>query len=161
MILNFSVKAPPKGLNQRIILETNNIDELSIFSINNSDDDMKIIPVIIAGIFFSSNESSPINKILKIVEKTGINDINKLKSKFNYPDKRLICRELDDKESVLIPDINKSDDNEILKNALILGLCSDYLYDPERDIILTNSKIKRVVALYRPEDFYGLYNFGI
>lgn len=55
--------------------------------------------------------------------------------------------------SPLLPGKDMLDD--VLRAALILGKCTDDIYDPDRPSIWTNRNLVRAVALYSPGDFYA------
>ena len=42
-----------------------------------------------------------------------------------------------------------------LRNALLLGLCSAWQYDPARPVIWTRASLDRSVELYAPGRFYA------
>ena len=45
-------------------------------------------------------------------------------------------------------------DDEILRAALILGLCGPNFYSPDRTVIWTEARLTRAVGLYQPTGFY-------
>lgn len=99
---------------------------------------------------FADNENV-VDYIYNIMKSYKINDEEKLKKKFLVFKKKLIC--------VTMPIIENKDKffidkDEILKDTVILGLCGEHIYDPERPLILTEANLKRKVILYEPRGFY-------
>ena len=43
----------------------------------------------------------------------------------------------------------------VLRNALMLGLCTAHLYDPSRPVIWTRGSLTRAFELFDPEGFYA------
>jgi len=44
---------------------------------------------------------------------------------------------------------------EVLRHALMLGLCTAHLYDPARPVIWTRGSLSRALELFDPEGFYA------
>ena len=47
------------------------------------------------------------------------------------------------------------DDDAILWQALLLGLCTAWQYDPSRPVLWTRASLTRRVELYEPAGFYA------
>lgn len=108
--------------------------------------------VITVGLFFENNKDL-FDYIWKIMNDFGYKNPDELRSSLKIPQKRLICMDLrrDKKIETALKKLKKE---EILRNALILGLCSKYFYDPDRPVIWTSSSLKRIVSLYDIGGFY-------
>ena len=48
-----------------------------------------------------------------------------------------------------------SDNRARLRTALLLGLCTDAIYDRSGPVIWTQNRLSRFVRLYRPQGFYA------
>ena len=46
-------------------------------------------------------------------------------------------------------------DDSILEQALLLGLCTAFQYDPARPVLWTRASLTRRVELYEPAGFYA------
>jgi len=65
----------------------------------------------------------------------------------------LICRPFNGKERrVSVSDPNR---RRVLKQALMLGLCTAHLYDPARPVLWTAASLTRGLVLFEPEGFYA------
>lgn len=96
--------------------------------------------------------------ILEYVEalliKSGFNSPDELRDIITIPGRLLTCRHLLDETARFI-NVKKSRPEKILRQALILGLCGPDLYDPNRPVIWTNSRLNRKLGLYESGDFYA------
>jgi hypothetical protein len=72
-----------------------------------------------------------------------------LRKSIEIPDKRYICRPYLHPECRL-----DAAPAEVFRNALILGLCTAQMFDPERPVIWTRASLTRVVELFDPAGFY-------
>ncbi len=108
--------------------------------------------IMTVGLFFENNKD-PYDYIWKIMNNFGYKNPDELRTNLKIPEKRLICVDLrrDKKIETLL---NKMKKEEILRNALILGLCSKYFYDSDRPIIWISSSLRRIVSLYDIGGFY-------
>lgn len=108
--------------------------------------------IMTVGLFFE-NDKDPFDHIWKIMNDFGYKNPNELRSILKIPEKRLICLDLRREKRIetLFKTMKKE---EILRNALILGLCSKYFYDPDRPVIWTSSSLRRIVNLYDLGGFY-------
>ena len=79
----------------------------------------------------------------------GYDSLEDLKASIAIPDKRYICRPYLHPECRL--DANPA---EVFHNALILGLCTAQMFDPESPVIWTRASLSRVVELFDPAGFY-------
>ena len=51
--------------------------------------------------------------------------------------------------------ISDADPKKVLRQALLLGLCTTVLYDPERPVLWTRSSLSRCLELYDGGGFYA------
>ena len=76
-----------------------------------------------------------------------------LRQRFRIPHGRLICRPFAAKERRT--SITDPDRRRVLKQALMLGLCTAQLYDPARPVLWTTASLSRGLVLFEPEGFYA------
>ena len=76
-----------------------------------------------------------------------------MRDRFDPPGRPLLAR--------LVPDANfgaqvgRDSDEKILQQALLLGLCTAFHYDPARPVLWTRASLTRRVELYEPAGFYA------
>ena len=68
------------------------------------------------------------------------------------PEMRLICRADDYPEPLRVASASPED---VLEAALMLGLCTQVLYDPARPVLWTEASLSRQLELIDPEGFYA------
>ena len=51
--------------------------------------------------------------------------------------------------------VGHATDESILEQALLLGLCTAFQYDPARPVLWTRASLTRRVELYEPRGFYA------
>jgi len=51
--------------------------------------------------------------------------------------------------------VARATDDAILGQALLLGLCTTFQYDPARPVLWTRASLTRRVELYEPAGFYA------
>lgn len=100
-------------------------------------------------------QENPVEYIYKIMKDFGIKKEEELKEKFLIFKKKIICVSSNtdnygDRKAM-------ADKEEILKDALILGLSNEHIYDFNRPVIFTEANLKRTVELYDMEGFYGYF----
>lgn len=78
--------------------------------------------------------------------------VEDLRAVYEPPQKRLICR-ADLKPSPL--KVAAASPDAVLKVALMLGLCTQVLYDPSRPVLWTEASLSRRLELFDPEGFYA------
>lgn len=76
-----------------------------------------------------------------------------LRSVFSIPEKRLVCRPLPPGAGRLSAE--RGNRAEVLRQALMLGLCTAQLYDPARPVLWTTSSLGRGLELFDLEGFYS------
>lgn len=95
------------------------------------------------------------NLIREIMSSKRIKEFSKLKKKYITYKKRLFCvdlksinKNLKNEKLIIASKISKYRKDYILKTAVTLSLCSENVYYPEKELIITPSSINRVVELY-------------
>lgn len=108
--------------------------------------------VLTVGLVFPEG-ASPVDLTWKLLGKSGFESPEQLRTKFAVPPSILVCRPLRDPEHKF-PRVDRGGRKEILKQALLLGLCGACFYDPVRPVLWTNQSLTRRLALYSMGDFY-------
>jgi len=107
--------------------------------------------VIRAGLHFGERE--PLDAVLEALARAGLDDAELLRNRFAAPGAPLLVR--------VVPDarwgvrVARASDDSILEQALLLGLCTAYQYDPARPVLWTRASLTRRVELYEPAGFYA------
>ena len=107
--------------------------------------------VIRAGLHFGARE--PLDAVLEALARAGLDDAELLRDRYASPATPLLAR--------VVPDarwgvqVARASDDAILEQALLLGLCTAYQYDPARPVLWTRASLTRRVELYEPAGFYA------
>ena len=107
--------------------------------------------VIRAGLHFGERE--PLDAVLEALARAGLDDAELLRDRYAAPATPLLAR--------VVPDarwgvqVARASDDAILEQALLLGLCTAYQYDPARPVLWTRASLTRRVELYEPAGFYA------
>jgi len=110
--------------------------------------------IIRLGLIFSDGED-PVTVITDILKQEGYFSPEELRKKFSLPESQLICRLL--KASLRHGDclvVKTADRNKVLEQALMLGLCTNQIFDPARPVLWTETSLTRVLELFDPAGFY-------
>lgn len=120
-------------------------------SLLGKDDGEIRCPRIIRIGFALAVSQDPLEILEGILAEEGYGSPEDLRQVVPIPGKTYICRP--DKST---PQCTlHSSRGEILKNALMLGLCTAQLYDPARPVIWTRNSLTRAFELFDPEGFYA------
>jgi len=95
----------------------------------------------------------PVDALECLLMEEGYASPEDLRETFSVPDKRLICRPLPAGADRL--SVEQGARIEVLIQALMLGLCTSQMYDPERPVMWTESSLSRGLELFDPEGFYA------
>ena len=107
--------------------------------------------VIRAGLHFGKRE--PLDAVLEALARTGLDDAELLRQRYAAPAAPLLVR--------VVPDarwgvqVARASDDAVLEQALLLGLCTAYQFDPARPVLWTRASLTRRVELYEPAGFYA------
>lgn len=126
-------------------------ERISSSVLGNDDGAIRCPRVIRLGIDFGAR--SPLEALETLLSEEGFSSPEDLRNEFIIPQGRLICRPLPDSVSRMTFD--KSPPYDILEQALLLGLCTAQLFDPERPVIWTENSITRALELFDPVGFYA------
>ncbi|MBF0501960.1 MAG: hypothetical protein HQM09_17610 [Candidatus Riflebacteria bacterium] len=109
-------------------------------------------PLIIrVGLDFA-NLRYPVQVIEKLARDEGHGNPEDMRDKFLLPPQCLMARLAKDDSWRL--SVHDSDPRDVLQQALILGLCSPFLYNPGRAVLWTEASLGRALELYDPTGFY-------
>ena len=112
---------------------------------------LRLPRVIRAGLHFGQRE--PIDAVLEALARTGLDDAELLRQRYAAPVTPLLVR--------VVPNarwgvqLARASDDSVLEQALLLGLCTAYQYDPARPVLWTRASLMRRVELYEPAGFYA------
>ena len=91
--------------------------------------------------------------VLESLARIGLDDAENLRERFAPPATPLIARVVP--HARFGAQVGRSSDETILQQALLLGLCTAYQYDPARPVLWTRASLTRRVELYEPARFYA------
>jgi len=91
--------------------------------------------------------------LLGLLKHVGLEQPQELVGRFEFPVTRLIARPTDAPPTYL--SALHAPAEAVLEQALWLGLCTAFLYDPYRPVLWTDASLGRKLDLYRPEGFYA------
>jgi hypothetical protein len=101
--------------------------------------------------FCLEHGEDPLESIGQMLAEEGYGSPEDLRGEIPIPDRPYICRpDQSTPKCTLL-----SSRAEVLRNALMLGLCTSQLYDPARPVIWTRSSLTRAFELFDPEGFYA------
>jgi hypothetical protein len=120
-------------------------------SLLGNDDGQIRCPRIIRIGFFLSSGDNPMESLETLLAEEGYGSPEDLRSDITIPDRPYICR------PALPPGPCpfSAPRVEVLRQALMLGLCTAQVFDPARPVIWTKGSLSRVVELFDPEGFYA------
>ena len=95
----------------------------------------------------------PLKVMEKLLHGAGLPNPELLRQAFVVPPGRLIAMPLPESEERL--DAQSAPEGEILEQALMLGLCTQYVYDPGRPVLWTRTSLQRGLELFDPTGFYA------
>ena len=98
-------------------------------------------------------DTHPVDFLESILAAEGLGDPDELRSKYALPQERLICQPLPEWANRLSA-VN-GPRSDVLEQALMLGLCTAHLFDPERPVLWTETSLTRAVELFDPAGFYA------
>jgi hypothetical protein len=112
---------------------------------------LRLPRVIRAGLHFGARE--PLDAVLEALARAGLDDAELLRQRYAAPETPLLVR--------VVPDarwgvqVARATADSVLEQALLLGLCTAYQYDPARPVLWTRASLTRRVELYQPAGFYA------
>jgi hypothetical protein len=97
--------------------------------------------------------ADPVDHLFRLLAAQGYDGPEALRRSFAIPTCRLIAAPLTGDPAPL--DVRASSPQEVLEQALLLGLCTRHLYDPARPVLWTTASLERRLELFDPAGFYA------
>lgn len=107
--------------------------------------------VIRAGLHFRNKD--PLQAVLESLARIGLDDAERLRDRFEVPATPLLVRTVPGARWGVYVEL--ATDESVLQQALLLGLCTAWQYDPSRPVLWTRASLTRCVELYEPAGFYA------
>jgi hypothetical protein len=104
-----------------------------------------------AGLLFGDRD--PLDTVLECLARAGYDDAERLRQCFEAPAASLLVRVVPDARWAV--QVTCASDAAILEQALLLGLCTPFQYDPARPVLWTRASLTRRVELYLPAGFHA------
>ena len=95
----------------------------------------------------------PLAALRRLLRAEGLPTPEDLRPRVLVPERPLICRPLAPAVGRLI--VKEAEPGEVLRQALLLGLCTAHRFDPERPVLWTRTSVTRALELFDPEGFYA------
>ncbi len=105
---------------------------------------------LIVGLDFG--DADPLAAVDALFARTGIADPEELRARCAPPAEACLCREI---RTLPVPRFAAAGDAELLRQVLLLGLCTPHFYDPRRPVLLTRASLGRRLELYVERGFYA------
>ena len=105
---------------------------------------------LIVGLDFG--EADPLAAVDELFARNGIADPEALRASCSAPAEACLCREI---RTLPVPRFDAAGDAELLRQVLLLGLCTPHFYDPRRPVLLTRASLGRRLELYVERGFYA------
>ena len=112
---------------------------------------LRLPRVIRAALHFGDRD--PLDAVLELLAREGLDDAEQLRGRYAAPSTALLVR--------VVPDatwgvaVECATDGSVLEQALLLGLCTAFQFDPARPVLWTRASLTRRVELYEPAGFYA------
>ena len=98
-------------------------------------------------------ESNPRVVLNELLEQAGLLTPEDLRGRIELPPAPLLCRPLP--KSIPRLEVATAEPAEVLRQALLLGLCTAQRFDPDRPVLWTAASLGRALELYDPRGFYA------
>jgi hypothetical protein len=96
---------------------------------------------------------APVETLGRILAEEGYGSQEGLREDFPMPERRLVCRLLPEGAERLPVATGRR--AEVLRQALMLGLCTAQYFDPLRPVLWTEASLARGLELFDPAGFYA------
>jgi hypothetical protein len=98
-------------------------------------------------------DTHPVACMENLLLAAGFRDPEELRGCFELPAETLIAHGQDQPPRLI--SINRCKPATALQQALLLGLCTDQLFDPRRPVLWTEVSLTRALDLFDPRGFYA------
>lgn len=103
------------------------------------------------GLLFGENDRA-VDIMDTLLRSIGLEDVQALRTRLHIPAEPLLAMPLKgDASRKALADLSPM---EALEEALWLGLCTPYLFDPSRPVVWTEVSLRRSLQLCEPRGFY-------
>lgn len=113
------------------------------------DSPMPMPRVATLGMDFGGDD--PVLWVSNLLKERRIADPEELRKMFDFPAGRLHCYAAPAPRRL---HVRAAEAHDVLYQALLLGLCTDVLYDPARPVLWTTASLTRALELCSLEGFY-------
>lgn len=96
--------------------------------------------------------ADPLTVVFRLLDEAGFASPEALRAVFAMPTQTMACRATDQPAPVRLGTCARL---ELLEQALLLGLCTPYLYDPSRPVLWTRASLTRKLELFDMGGFYA------
>ena len=96
--------------------------------------------------------ANPLNVVRDLIRSCGFDDEEEARRAMTLPPLPCICR-VD--ESVRPASVKSIEPDEALFQAVVLGLCTPWRYDPGRPVLWTRTSLTRRLELFSGQEFYA------
>ena len=125
-------------------------ERLTASLLGNDDGAVRCPRVIRLGLDFGRKD--PLAAVHALLWERGLEHAEQLREMFKPTQDPCICRLDPHPRRLLVAD---ADPVEVLRQAMLLGLCTSWLYDPERPVLWTRSSLSRCLELFDGRGFYA------
>ena len=125
-------------------------ERLTASLLGNNDGAVRCPRVIRLGLDFGRKD--PLAAVHALLWEHGLEHAEQLREMFKPTQDPCICRLDPHPRRLLVAD---ADPVEVLRQAMLLGLCTTWLYDPERPVLWTRSSLSRCLELFDGRGFYA------
>lgn len=81
-----------------------------------------------------------------------VRDPEALRQRYAVPAEPWLCREV---PGLAVPRVQELTQEQLLEQALLLGLCTPWVLDPRRPVLLTHAALTRRLEVYAFRGFYA------
>ena len=143
--------APPIYANTGGPMSRTRTERVSTTVLGKDDGYIRCPRVIRLGLIF--DDEDPVDTIERIIHEEGFSVPDDLRDVIKPPDGRLICRPL--ASSFRRLRVITGSRPQVLRQALMLGLCTAHIYDISRPVLWTRTSLSRALELFDPRGFYA------
>lgn len=96
--------------------------------------------------------ADPLTVASRVLADCGYADEAEARAALDLPAQPRICRV---NPSLRSPTVSRFRRREVLRQLILLGLCTECRYDPSRPVLWTRASLSRRLELFAPEGFYA------